>query len=209
LSIARIGTNAPPEVKGSVRALDSERAASHRFAAMWKRACVVLVLSACGSAPRPAPSPPPPGDPCIEDRQSAAAASEALEVCLSHASPPTWSAREKFDRIEAELNVLLLRGQSGEPSSFLESQALAEKIWDMLDELEHAPAGRERLEYAAEAILHQGDADERQRALTGLAVALGAVRGELEPVQVVACETERSLALERADAVRRCDTQPR
>ena len=98
--------------------------------------------------------------------------------------------------------------------SMEETQAIADRVWALLDAVREDPGGGadralcDRTEDAAEAVMRDRDGEGRTRALAALAGALGALRNELEPAPPPSCELEEresaelrriQAALERID----------
>lgn len=168
---------------------------------MLRWACsITMVLVACGPARSTEPTTPervaeaPPPD-CAALRAQADAAREALEACRGSAPVVAWPHAESFTWLDAHVGAHLVaaREGSGPSATIAEVQEIADRVWTLLDEVREETGDRallDRTEDATEALMREHDADGRERALAGLAGALGALRADLEPAPPPSCESE-------------------
>ncbi|MDQ3036791.1 MAG: hypothetical protein M3Y87_30640, partial [Myxococcota bacterium] len=111
---------------------------------------------------------------------------------------PEWAQREAFDWLEAQIGARLDAVRHGESvtATVVDMQQIAERIWALVDEIpeeERDPALLARIEDASEQLMHQHDADGRERALAEMAGALGVLRERYEPAaSTSACDAEGS-----------------
>ena len=171
----------------------------------------LLTVACAGSAETLRRDEGPSPEAICAELQAASSAREAeYESCRAQSPAVAWVHAEAFDHVDADVSAALSALRAGETSlGALEAQRLGEGIWDLLDAVRpevRDEALADRVENSIEALLREGDQEERESILMTLASAVGGLRAHLEPTPPPdACtEAERARASAWVEAEAAC-----